>query len=475
MGTDDRSFRGSGEIRPTASLAAVVALGLVVRGVLLAATYDRELWADEAEYAFLGLLWDRFGFYVPSADWFWPPGYPWLLARAQAWFQDQGILAVQLLQLAASGVIGTSIVLLARRLFSRRAAFLAGLAWALHLPLAGYAASLWPETLTLALLMPAMVLVQRVLAEPRECGGALRLLGCGVLLGTGILFKQSLVPLPALLAGGILLSPRMGGLPLRASRAGILLLSAALVVVPWAQRNQSVLGHPVWSGSTLGENAFLGVNASQYSNFDYVGLSREELYGEGSRVDRWFIQPPAAAEPWARSSAASHVERSREDGRQAARFAREHPGYFLRTRVKKLADWVTPISFFVRHYRLGLFTGWLDQPSVRRVLVVLAVLTTLAMLAGALPGLVLTPASSPRWPLTLVLLCMLAPSLLVSMSRFRVPAEPLMLVLAAGFVAGPSRGASRRRRRLALAGSLVLLGLWTLNAPEVAYLLRRTW
>ena len=98
----------------------------------------------------------------------------------------------------------------------------------------------------------------------------------------------------------------------------------------------------------------------------------------------WLVAPPG--KPWARSSAPNVIDRLAENTRRGRAYALQHPGFTARTRLKKLADWATPLSFFVRHYALERYHGSLAEPAVRRVLIVGAVVLPLLVLAGAIPG-----------------------------------------------------------------------------------------
>ncbi len=158
------------------------------------------------------------------------------------------------------------------------------------------------------------------------------------------------------------------------------------------------------------------------------------------------------------------------DFKRAMSFVIHHPGFYLRFRVKRLADWVTPLSFFDRHYRMNLYHGALNRPWIRRILVSLSVAATMVVLAGAFPGLLWTLApSSRRVVIEAVILTFLSTVMVVSMSRYRVPVEPLMLVLTAGFVTDLSRRPPWRSARFiaVLTGWIVLALLWALNAGEV--------
>lgn len=111
-------------------LAAVVGLGVIVRLIFLFLTGELELWGDEAHYVQMAAMWSRFGFYMGCAEYLWPPLYPAYLTVFVDLFGEHGVEAAKVGQVLLSGVVGASIVLLAWRLFSYRAALIAGFLWA---------------------------------------------------------------------------------------------------------------------------------------------------------------------------------------------------------------------------------------------------------------------------------------------------------------------------------------------------------
>ena len=97
--------------RGTRTILAIVLLGLVLRALLALAAGTPELQSDEANYTYLALSWNHLGFYGDSYRYLWPPGYPFLLAKAIDLFGMQGFEAIKLLQILASGVIGAATML----------------------------------------------------------------------------------------------------------------------------------------------------------------------------------------------------------------------------------------------------------------------------------------------------------------------------------------------------------------------------
>jgi 4-amino-4-deoxy-L-arabinose transferase-like glycosyltransferase len=451
----------------------VVFLGVVLRLLFLLWVGEIELWADEGQYVVQAVALNRFGFYLGSPNWVWPPGYPAFLALWLGWFGEHGLFAARLAQVGLSAVVGASVMAIARRLFSERAALVAGVGWALYLPLIAYTHYLWPETLFLALLLPAVQLFLTVV-DPRSParGAPWRLALVGALLGGTLYLKEAALPLLVFLP--LILIVRGGALA-RAERmagAAVLVLAAVGVVLPWTLRNVEVYGRVVPSGSTLGENLWQGVNA-QYINWDYGGLDRKQLVADSPAYE-YLAKPPKGAQLWPRSSAANTIDRSSENSAAAKAFVREHPGYYVRSRLKKAADWLTPLSFFVRHQRNDMYVGSIASRAARVPLVLWCVgLTMLVLGAGAL-GLFAVPRGAARWTLLAVVATFLSGVLVVSMSRYRVQVEPFLLVAAAGVVTGARAEKGTLARALGLAALAVVVLAWLVNSVELAAVLGRT-
>jgi 4-amino-4-deoxy-L-arabinose transferase-like glycosyltransferase len=422
-------------------------------------------------------MWSRFGFYMGSPGYLWPPVYPAFITLFVSLLGEQGITAAKLCQVLLSGLVGASVVLLANRLFSYRAAIVSGLLWAGYLPLIGYTHYLWPESLFLCFLLPAVYLFATVLeSDISPAQNRIRLVLVGALLGGAILTKEVALPLP-LLFGLVYVGFRSRGTPgLGLIRATLLVASTMVVVLPWSLRNAEVYGRWVVSGSTLGRNMLWGVNA-KYVNFDYTKPGMAEIMAAQGPVRRWMLEPPPNS-AWKQSRAANRLDDSSENVHRALEFVRLHPGFYLRSRIKRLADWVTPMSFFDRHYRLGLYQDPLDLKWVRRTLITLTVLGSMLIMAGALPGLFWALRAPEMRTLFLVVFLTCLPSvLMVAMSRYRVPVEPLMLVLTAGFLTSGGDKTSPRRweRVIVVCGWVALAGLWLVNAKEVWIELSRVW
>ncbi len=453
------------------------ALGLAVRLSLLVLGGEPELHQDEANYVYLALGWERFGFLGDGERYLWPPLWTATLRACFHLFGREGLLAAKLLLVGSSSLIGAGVVGLSLRLVGRRAAHISGALWATYLPLAAYTHLLWAEPLFLCFLVPAIFAL--VEAEQQRETAALRwTFAAGLLLGGSLLVKETVVFLLPLFALGVWWSHRRAPGHEGLSRAALLLLSAAAVLAPWVARNAEVYGHFVPSGASLGANCFNGLNAHQL-NFDVLPLERSERLAGRTPSSRSTFIAPANAAPWPTAAEVPNtVERSGVEVRRGLHWVRYNPGTFLLTRLKRLADFVLPTSYFVRPLGLRRSPGGVGSPLLGRAGSVLAMGEVVALLLLSIPGLLLLAQrrAPGTWILLLLAGYVCATSLLVSSSRFRVPLLPVLFVAAALALSTPHLWRALGRARLVAAlGWALLLGLWWIDLPELKLVLEAAW
>jgi hypothetical protein len=461
-----------GELNPRSGFRSIwlipLATGLLLRLGMLATSIGIPVIEDEVHYVRLGAEWYLADTYTAVR----PPGYPWLMSSAIAAFGAAGPTVLKFLQVLLSPLIGLATMLLADRSFGGRAAMISGAVWAGYLPLIGMTHLFWPETVFLVLLIPILLLLLAHLEEPDAPAAPLRILGCGLLVGLALLLKDSAVVLTVLAAGAICiesLARRRNPL----GRLALFTLAVLVMIVPWMLRTWDVYERIGPPGSTVGMNFTVGMNG-KYRNFDHPRWEAERAYPPESRVRRWLLEPQN--ESWEESSNPNLIDRGRENVRRGLAFMAERPGFFLRTRLKKLADLLSPTSFVARHASRGLYHAPLDGKATRIVLMLLAYASTAALLLTAWAGIVFTARRSKAWWL-LVASCAIfvMPSLLNAMSRGRVPLLPALIVFAGSMLAGPGEAmrSSTKQRVVFVAGVLALLLFWSLNASALAVMLER--
>ena len=485
---------------------ALAGLGVGVRLLFLLPAGDLEPYRDESAYLYLAVCWNYFGFYSDMGNWLWPPGYPFFLATLLDWFGTGGIFAAKLIQVLGSGVIGLFLMLIARRTLDHRAAIVAGLIWCFYLPLIGFSHYLWPETIFLVCFVPALyLLVSWWLSEASKDSSAMpQLLGAGLLLGLSLLIKESLLYLSVVLVILMIWRYRRVAWGEGVRCATLFVLAQTAVVLPWTLRNYEVYDRFAPVAASLGQNCFKGI-FGRYANIDFPDalLGADELgqappaepdaeplyarvYGRDHWIYRWFIhRPPQAV--WGRTRrkdspdalvVMNTVDQSHANVRKAIEFIRQYPRYFALLRVKRLSNWASPTSFFVRHNALGRYDGILASVGVRRALLIGALALPMTVLISAIPGLIWSLRRSPgATMLRCTALYALIPALLVGMSRHRAAVEPLLIIAAAGFLSriGRPNGVSK----LAAAGTVIAwaaLGfLWLLAGRELLVIAGAIW
>ena len=285
---------------------------LVVAGVLIRLTFllvsgRIEPFADESNYLYLSLLWNRFDLYSDGVQFLWPPGYPFLISRCLELFGSSGVMAVKLVQVLSSAVVGGTVLWLARFVFGRSAAQFAGILWCFYLPLIAFTHLLWPETLFLALFLPGLCLL---LAWGERCEADREMpqmmVAAALLLSLATLVKEvalGLLPLALILIAARSRDRRPA---VRLGLVALFVLSCSVVLMPWTLRNYEVYGRFVPAGATLGKNMFMGLN-DDYRNLDYPRRMQSEINRANSGVLRVLVGN--SPDGWRFSSAVKVIDR----------------------------------------------------------------------------------------------------------------------------------------------------------------------
>lgn len=283
-----QSQRPDGRIYP---LAAIVALGLLLRGWSVALTQDVALGADPMNYTNLArAVMDGYG--LVTDDWrygeglraYFPPFYPLVLAGFWSVFGSSvyATLAMNsLLDLAAAWALAD----IGRRLGSAASGRLAAIAY-LGWPAFALAAAI-PQKETLALLLAILLLRRAAIWVSDDATGRRRLshsLWLGLLWGMLALTQPSLALAPAFV--GVILWMQKGFFPVL--RLGLLSLPTLLLVLaPWWLRNWLVLGSfvPLTSASGMMLNSALGDMRAPFPPglFDHPEHERSSIMSHAAR------------------------------------------------------------------------------------------------------------------------------------------------------------------------------------------------
>lgn len=422
-----------GRVSFRAALAVLVALALLVRLAVILATPEYRPQTDAADYDRHAVAIAQAGDYPQSVlapgggpTAFRPPAYPLALAATYAvagtgdeqrrW--DAGRILNALLGALAVALLA----LLARRLWGRGAALVAGGLAAVHPPLVLVGSSLMAEPLYVALVLTATL---AALAQRDAPGGVRWALAAGVLAGLAALTRSNglivLLPL-ALLAWTA--RPRWSRRALAAPAA--MVAAFALTLAPWTVRNAVVL------------DAFVPV--STQSGFALAGTYNDQA--REFRGFRAFWLPPervAALRPAYRDRSLSEAELSGVLRGRASDYVRQNPGYPAEVALVNGLRALNLQGPEVERY-LAPFEGYPEDLATASVYA-FWVLAAIA-LAGAFTR---AARAAPRalWLLALVL--GFSSVLFLGLTRYRAPADPYLILLATAALM-----ALRRRRDAAL-------------------------
>ena len=401
---------------------------------------------DQREYLVLGrnlLHGQGLKFYDPRFGeevWaFRTPGYPLLVAACGG-----SVRTVRMVQAFIDTSTVLAAYLLARRWLTRGSSLAAAAVVALNPFLIYFTALVLTETLFTAMLLWGMVLIVRsgpgtegaarsnaLPATPHSPPPALRpsgtwrstalwLLG-GLVLAASLLVRQSAIGLPVILGVAAAVVNRGVGvpyhrrwpLPVGATMLGLTLL----VLLPWAWRNQRVVGEWVWTSTNGGITLYDGLNP------DATGASDQSFVG--SMPELRTIGEPG---------------RSQYLSDQAKLFARRNKRRVLELAAIKAARTWSPIPLSQD------YGGWKYRTvgllyTLPLYLAVLVGLTRGGPRGGGLPRAAQVYLLLPAIYFTAVHM------LTVGSLRYRIPAEPPMAVIAASVAALPAAAGWKRSGR----------------------------
>jgi hypothetical protein len=393
------------------TVAGLLIVALVVRVGVVVATPDFEPINDAASYVEHAESISAGHGYPPSSivpgggqpSAYRPPGWPYLLGGVYA-LVGHDVTAARIAQAALVGVAGVALAgLVAFQLWGTGVALLTLGFAAVYPPLVVSASGLLSEPLFVALELGA---VAAVLAH-RRSGGLRWVAAAGALAGLAILTRPN---------GVVLLLPlalAVWGRP-KAWAPAVVLACAALAVAPWTIRNAVVL------------HEFIPVAAQ-------AGITLAGTYNETSRTDPRF--PASWRVPNADPATARLIARTRSKGEpalddalgDAAReYALERPGYVVevgwRNSLRVLGVGGSDYNRQATAAELDLGPRWSDLVTY-----------------GALPFALLAAAGcataaargTPRWVWAVPLLMLATAVFVGATQRFRQPADPFVVMLAA--------------------------------------------
>ncbi|MEZ6085557.1 MAG: hypothetical protein R3E58_16820 [Phycisphaerae bacterium] len=109
---------------------------------------------------------------------------------------------------------------------------------------------------------------------------------------------------------------------------------------------------------------------------------------------------------------------------------KDDPGYFIQAAMYKLIDMWNPTSFMIRHFQLGQYGP--VNPAIQHTIEWSAILTYVAAMLLAFPGVLLTLRNRHTWLIVLMVgyFCGIH-AIAFGLTRFRLPLMPFIIMLAA--------------------------------------------
>ncbi len=373
------------------------------------------------------------------------PGYPLFMAAVYA-LVGPGLPAVK----AVQAVLGAgSCVLLfgiARALFDRRVALVAGLLAAGHAMLVFYGGTLMTVNLKVPLVLGLVWVLIRTFRAPSAPGFA----AAGLLLGLATLVQQTILPLAPLVVAWTLLGPK-GAPPLarRLGWAASFTLATAVCILPITLHNATSGGDFVLLNSMGGPNFYMGNQREADGTWQVPNLGFRVRADNPDEMQRQF--EAAAERALARELSPSEI--SAYWMARGLDEIRADPMRWVRLELRKLGLHFNAYEVWnIRAFELSQATSWV----LRLPLATMGFVAPLGLL-----GLVLTLG---RWRELLPLYGVIAVYLLASLlffvlARYRLPGV-LMLVPFAAFALVRGLDALRAREGRWLAGAGAGLALF---------------
>jgi len=347
-----------------------------------------------------------------------PPAFSYVLAAslpsgiAASGDPTQSIRYFVYVQLALGTALVGLVFLLGQAFFDTRTGLLAALIAAIYPNLVAYSHFLWSETLFAVLLVAGLVAVWH--AEERR--SRLLALLAGAALGMAALTREVAIPVAAVCAAwgvaGAWHTDRRGA----GARAALMVIAVVVIVLPWTIRNYSI-----------------------YQRFIPVSTVGWYAIAESNTLDQddWLDPLPERAIEFRRRYLAvgDELEMMEVARVQALREIRsEQPLWIVKKVVRNVALLFQPDSYLANKLRKGAY-GPVERTH-RRVLVALTSVSYSLVLVAAVLGALTDPNRRRRRLMAALLVTVVALHVVAtSVTRFRVPWTPLLIVYAShGFL-----------------------------------------
>ena len=421
---------------PSASLGRRAAWGIFVLALVIRVAFVLTLpptltWDDEREFTAVAR-------HLAAGDGFVSTSYratPVLPAYLGATFAAFGesYAAARIGQAVFGALTCVLVALTAVRLAGPAVGLLSGLALALYLPHVYLSGVFYSECLF------TFFISLTVYCAVRTFDGAVRwAVATGLVFGVTVLTRSVFIAFGPFLCAALV----VGAAPALRRRqivaCGVLVLSAAAVILPWTARNYAVFGKPILVSSGFGTKLWQGNNELAAGDADdrelywWNDIGRARLAGLGPReratIEARYAEAGRQVDALEAQLGDRYLASDAVLGPIALDYMRTHPGRTVALFARKLMTLLSPWS-------KTLSTNE-DTSRLKRLL---ATVFSLPVLALAAAGAVLGLRRDPRLVLLYALLGSIAVaySLLNTCTRFRLPLDPYLIIFAAIAVVEP--------------------------------------
>lgn len=339
------------------------------------------------------------------------PGYPTLLAVCRVAVGDSTV-AIQLVQCVLGALTCVFIARIAAALFGRTAGWVAGVIAAVYYELVFSVSGIMSESLYTCLV--AAMLWALVDAVKSGAGSLARFASAGLLFGAAALVRPQAFGAAMVLAG-IMAMTAMRAPGRRAVEGAVFAGTCVAVLIPWAVRNDRVLGRFTLLSTESGYALWLGNNPG----YDRVRSDFSQLGGYSPAA----LFPPLPETRGRRESDVNHIYTE-----AAIDHIVSHPWRWIARAPHKLWNMWRPaeVASSPRHQAIA----WTVYP---------------ALLFAAALGLMRSRGVEGAWPLRVFLLAnLMLHAAVTGEMRFRIPLWPAVMPFAA---LGLSLGVDRWRPR----------------------------
>jgi 4-amino-4-deoxy-L-arabinose transferase-like glycosyltransferase len=413
----------------------VLAVALLLRLTIVAATFDQPTTLDPADFSRTAVSIAQKHVYPPTnrapgggPSAFRPPGYPMLLAAVYA-VAGSEVPPIGRLLGAFLGTLSVALIwLIAVRLWGRRVGMCAATIAAIAPPLVVLSTALVSE----ALFVPIVLAAVAAAIEARRAERPVRwIVATGILVGAAALTRTN--GLILLLPFSLAVAPARSRWRLRAlPPPAAVIVIAAVVIAPWTIRNAVVFHRFIPLSTEIGYTLAGTYDQASRADHRWPAVWKESEHGASLEYGEILFE--AEIHRWKEPTYGDHLLTA------AIADIRRDPSYVL-----KVGLWNSLRMFHLAERDFAI--GNLRDTDIPRVPALLEIYGFYPLAVLALGGMLTRRARrAPRW-LWLVPVCLATSVFVTGFIRFRAPIDPFLVILAALAVAGTLERRSRRRDR----------------------------